>query len=97
MLTEMHARVSRTLELMAAAAGVAHQDLNIRKFDPTTMKQWRTIIFVGKRGSGKSVLMKDIIGHLKQHVDFGVAMSPTEESAAFFRSILPPTSVYEGT
>lgn len=78
-------------------AAAAQQDLNIRKFDPGTMKEWRTIIFVGKRGSGKSVLMKDIIGHLKDKVDFGIAMTPTEESAAFFRSILPPTSVYEGT
>ena len=101
---------------MAASLG----SLNIRKFDPSTMKQWRTIIFVGKRGSGKSVLMKgsywrsqtfpntpatrslshhsratDIINRLKHHVDFGLAMTPTEESAAFFRSILPPTSVYE--
>ena len=104
--------------------------LNIKKFDPSAMKQWRTIIFVGKRGSGKSVLMKDVISHLKkvrenaraankgspqlfdlvllplsplpflillrQHVDFGLAMSPTEESASLFRSILPPTSVYDG-
>lgn len=69
--------------------------LNINKFDPSKMKQWRTMIFVGKRGSGKSVLMKDIVGHLSKNVDIGLAMSPTEESAAFFRSILPPTLVHE--
>ena len=34
----------------------------------------------GKAGTGKSTLMRDLMYHVKDKLDFGIAMSPTEES-----------------
>ena len=71
-------------------------ELNIRRFDPTTMKPHRIIICIGKRGTGKSVLIRDLLGHLSRcaQLNYGLAMSPTYESAEEFIKIMPPSSVY---
>jgi len=56
-----------------------------------------TIICVGKRGSGKSVLTRDILYHLhkggRQRV---VVFSQTEESNGFFCQFVPKIFVYNG-
>ena len=70
--------------------------LRVRKFDPTTLKPHRIIIVVGKRGTGKSVLQRDLMYHLAQKLDFGLAMTPTEESAETFRQHMPDSWIYNG-
>lgn len=66
----------------------------LKKFDPTTMKRHRIILFVGKRGTGKSVLMNDMLYHFRNVVDFGIAFSPTEETAESFRRCMPEQWIY---
>lgn len=68
--------------------------MRIKKFDPTTMKKHRIIIIVGKRGTGKSVMQRDLMYHLAPKVDFGLAMTPTEESAEMFRQHMPDSWIY---
>ena len=68
--------------------------LDVRRFDPKTMKPHRTVLFVGKRGTGKSILLADIMSHMHARVDFGLAMTPTEESAASFRRVMPESWIY---
>jgi len=70
--------------------------LKVQRFDPTTLKPHRIIILVGKRGTGKSVLQTDLLYHLKDRVDFGLAMTPTEESADTFREHMPDSWIYNG-
>lgn len=70
--------------------------LRVRKFDPSTLKAHRIIIVVGKRGTGKSVLQRDLMYHLSQKWDFGLAMTPTEESADTFRKHMPDSWIYNG-
>jgi len=41
------------------------------------MKPHRIVLAVGRRGMGKSVLMRDLMQHLSDRVDFGLAMTPT--------------------
>eukprot|EP00965_Chrysotila_dentata_P200632 6180082-Pleurochrysis_carterae.AAC.4 len=60
------------------------------------MSQHRIILFVGKRNTGKSVLMNDIMYHLSKKVDFGIAMTPTEETAQAFRAHMPDQCIYSG-
>ena len=62
---------------------------NIKRFDPAQMKDDRILILVGRRGSGKSKLLADTMYNMHRRLDFGIAFSPTEESAAFFRQHLP--------
>ena len=69
--------------------------LKIRRFDPSTLKPHRIILVIGRRGSGKSTLCEDILYHLSQKVDFGLFMTPTEESAATFRRHAPESWIYD--
>lgn len=70
--------------------------LKIKRFDPSSMKPHRIVLIIGRRGSGKSVLCNDILYHLKDRVDFGLFMTPTEESAASFRRCAPESWIYNG-
>lgn len=66
----------------------------VKRFDPSTMKMHRIIIVVGKRGTGKSTLQVDLMEHLSRKVDFGLAMTPTEESVREFRKHMPDPWIY---
>ena len=70
--------------------------LKIKRFDPTTLKPHRIIIIVGKRGTGKSVMQRDLMYHLRDKWDLGVAMTPTEESAQTFSQHMPENWIYNG-
>jgi ABC-type dipeptide/oligopeptide/nickel transport system ATPase component len=70
--------------------------LRVKRFDPATLKPHRIIIVVGKRGTGKSVMQRDLMSHMANLVDFGLAMTPTEETVAMFRQHLPDTWIYNG-
>ena len=66
----------------------------VQRFDPSTLKPHRIIIVVGKRGTGKSVLLRDLLYHISKRVDFGLGMTPTEESAEMMRSHMPDSWIY---
>ena len=68
--------------------------IKIKKFDATAIKKDAVVLLIGKRGSGKTTLMKDIMFNMKDKLDFGVAMSPTEETTASLSSFLPPSCIY---
>lgn len=68
--------------------------LTVKRFDPTGMKPHRIILLVGKRGTGKSVLMEDLMYHLRDRLDFGLAMTPTESTAECFRKHMPDQWIY---
>lgn len=68
--------------------------IKIKKFDPTTIKKDAVVLLIGKRGSGKTTLMKDIMYHMKDKLDFGIAMSPTEETTASLGSFIPASCIY---
>lgn len=68
--------------------------LKIRKFDATTIKSDAVVLLIGKRGSGKTTLMKDLMYHMREKLDFGLAMSPTEETTESLSSFVPPSCIY---
>lgn len=70
--------------------------LKIKRFDPATLKPHRIIIIVGKRGTGKSVMQRDLMYHLRDKWDLGVAMTPTEESVQTFSQHMPENWIYNG-
>lgn len=69
-------------------------ELDIRRFDPSTIKPHRIVVAIGKRGTGKSVLLRDILHSQRHRLEYGLAMTPTHESAASFEAFMPPSSVY---
>jgi hypothetical protein len=64
------------------------QPLKIRKFDISTMAFDSTICCVGKRRTGKSMLVRDIMYHFR-HIPKGCVFSGTEHCSPFFRNFVP--------
>jgi len=67
--------------------------LKVKKFDPTIVKPHRITLIVGKRGSGKSKCLVDLLYNLPP-VDFVIGMAPTEETIETFRQFIPETCIY---
>lgn len=72
------------------------QRLRIRKWDPRTIKDDRIVLFVGARGTGKSVMQMDIMQHMADRVDFGVGMTPTMDTLKEWEKHMPSCWLYEG-
>ena len=53
-------------------------NLQLKKFNPKTIDDNRVCVFIGKRGTGKTTLVTDIMYH-KRHIPVGMVMSGTEE------------------
>lgn len=68
--------------------------LSIKKFDPATIKPHRIILCVGKRGTGKSTLIRDLMYHIKHFIHLPFAMTPTEESTTMFEEHMPTSCVH---
>lgn len=68
--------------------------LKIKKFPIYSMKDHRVILVVGRRGTGKSTLVKDILYHIRKRVDVGFACSPTYDTQIMFEDCLPRSHIY---
>lgn len=58
-------------------------------------KDGRTFLIVGKKGTGKSVLLEDFLYNMKDRYDCALAMAPTKTSIDMFKQHVPPAFVYE--
>ena len=67
--------------------------LSLREFKLSQIKDDATIMIIGKRGVGKSTIMRNIM-HAKRHLPFGIACSGTEEGNGAFGKHMPGTFVY---
>ena len=68
--------------------------LRIKKFEPSSISESRIIFLIGKRNTGKSVLMRDLLYHMPRP-DFVLAMAPTESTLQAFRAFLPECCIYD--
>lgn len=71
--------------------------LKIRRFNVKDIKPHRIILLVGKRGTGKSTLIRDLMYHIRKNIHLPFAMTPTEESMEMFRSCMPRCLLYDGS
>lgn len=53
----------------------------------------KVCVFIGKRGTGKSTLITDIMYH-KRHIPAGVVMSATEDGNHHYKSFIPDLFIY---
>lgn len=70
------------------------KNLNLRKFDMTRIKDDKVVLFIGKRDTGKSFLIRDLLFH-HRNVPIGTVISGTESANAFYSSIIPPLFIHE--
>jgi hypothetical protein len=68
-------------------------NIQLRKFDPSRIGDDKVCVFIGKRGTGKSTLVTDILYH-KKHIPAGVVMSGTEDGNHFYRQFVPDIFIY---
>lgn len=64
------------------------QQLHLRKFDPSGVSDDKVIILLGKRNTGKSFLLRDIL-YYHRDVPIGTVISPTEEANKFYSNMVP--------
>lgn len=55
--------------------------LKIRRFDPKVMPPDATVLLVGKRRTGKSTLLIDLMWNMRKKIDLVMGMNPTEEAS----------------
>lgn len=65
-----------------------------KKFKPENLKPDRVVLLVGKRGTGKSVLLCDLMYHLSRNYDVGIAFSPTEDTIEDFSKFIMESCIY---
>lgn len=69
------------------------QSVKLRKFNMKDVLQDSVVIFIGKRRTGKSTLVRDLLWHHRD-LPMGTVISGTEESNSFYGSIIPPMFIH---
>jgi hypothetical protein len=69
-------------------------NLKLKKFDMTRIKHDKVVVMIGKRETGKSFLIKDLLWH-HQNIPCGTVISGTEGANQFYSKIVPPLFVHE--
>lgn len=74
--------------------------LHLKKFNPKSIEERRvsgsgpaTCVFIGKRGTGKSTLVADILYHSRK-IPLGVVASATEDGNKFYSSFVPDIFIH---
>jgi hypothetical protein len=74
--------------------------ISLTKFNPRIIEEKRktgsgpaTCVFIGKRGTGKSTLVADILYYLRK-IGAGVAISATEDGNAFYANYVPDILIH---
>jgi len=75
---------------MAASAAM---NLQLKKFSMTQIPEDAVCIFIGRRRTGKSTLVRDVLFHHKT-IPLGTVISGTEESNDFYKKIVPPLFIH---
>ncbi len=68
-------------------------NLQLKRFDPNKIASDKVCLFIGKRGTGKSTLVTDIM-YYKRNIPSGVVMSATEEGNHYYRQYVPDLFIY---
>jgi len=68
--------------------------LELKKFDPSSIKSDSVVVFIGKRNTGKSYCMKDILSYHKD-LPVGIVISPTETANNYFEKFIPNMLIYD--
>lgn len=67
---------------------------NISKFHPTNIQKNRMVLFVGKKGSGKTTLILDVFYHLRDRYDVVFGLAGTSASEDLFKKFIPESFIF---
>ena len=69
-------------------------NLEIKKFDITSIKKDKVCVFIGKRETGKSFLVRDLL-YYHQDIPIGTVISGTESANCFYGHIIPSLFIHD--
>lgn len=69
-------------------------DVHLKRFDPSNMQTNRICVMIGKKGTGKSTLVEEIMW-FQQNIPVGCIMSATEEANEAYSEMAPPLFIYK--
>lgn len=69
-------------------------NINLRKFDMSKVGKGSVIVMIGKRNTGKSFLVKDLL-YYKRDVPIGVVISATESANCFYGDMMPKLFIHD--
>ena len=69
-------------------------NLELKKFDIRSIKPDKVCVFIGKRDTGKSFLVKDLLYHLR-HIPLGTVISGTEGANKFYGHMIPSLFIHD--
>ena len=70
-----------------------HINYQLRKFDMRWIAKDKTCVFIGKRDTGKSTLVKDLL-YYQRDIPQGIVISGTQAGVEDYEQIVPPLFVY---
>jgi len=73
---------------------MASATINLRKFDMSKLKQDAVVVFIGKRNTGKSFLVRDMLFY-KRDFPCGIVISGTESSNGFYNYMMPGVFIHD--
>jgi hypothetical protein len=68
--------------------------LNIREFDISRIRTDNIVVLLGKRNTGKSFLIRDILSY-NTDLPIGTVISPTERANRFYGNMIPCTLIHD--
>ena len=69
-------------------------NLELKKFDMSEITSDKVVVLIGKRNTGKSFLVKDLLYHHRK-VPIGTVISATESANPFYADILPSLFIHD--
>ena len=69
-------------------------NLNLKKFDMASISKGAIVVMVGRRGQGKSYLVKDLL-YYKRDIPIGTVVSASEGSNRFYGDMMPSLFIHE--
>ena len=68
--------------------------INLRKFDPSRIAKGSVVIMIGKRNTGKSFLVRDLL-YYKRDIPVGTVISATESANCFYGEMMPGLFIHD--
>ncbi len=68
-------------------------NLSLKKFDMSMIKDDSVVVFIGKRNTGKSYLIKDLL-YNHRSMPVGTVISGTEGANSFYSAMVPPIFIH---
>ena len=69
-------------------------DIKLKKFDMRQIKDDKVVVLIGKRETGKSFLVRDLL-YYHRDIPIGTVISPTESANAFYEHLVPPLFIHD--